>query len=177
MLDPVSPAAVVAGNVETSQCIVDALYGALRLQAASQGTMNNFTYGNERLQYYETIAGGAGAGPGFHGASGVQTHMTNSRLTDPEVLERRFPVLLRRFAFRSGSGGAGEFRGGDGLLRRVEFREAMTVAILSNHRRISPFGLAGGEPGQRGVNRIERRRGRLETLAATAEFTVQPGDC
>ena len=177
MLDPTWPRAVVAGNVETSQCIVDALYGALGLQAASQGTMNNFTFGNERLQYYETIAGGAGAGPAFHGASGVQTHMTNSRLTDPEVLERRFPVLLRRFAVRTGSGGAGEFRGGDGLLRRVEFREAMTVAILSNHRRVPPFGLAGGEPGQPGVNRLERRGGGLETLAATAEFAVQPGDC
>ncbi|MGB5103571.1 MAG: hydantoinase B/oxoprolinase family protein, partial [Steroidobacteraceae bacterium] len=177
MLDPTWPHAVVAGNVETSQCIVDALYGALGLQAASQGTMNNFTFGNERYQYYETIAGGAGAGPGFDGASGVQTHMTNSRLTDPEVLEHRFPVLLRRFALRAGSGGAGAYRGGDGLVRRVEFREAMTVAILSNHRRVAPFGLAGGEPGQPGVNLLERRGGGLETLAATAEFQVQPGDC
>jgi 5-oxoprolinase (ATP-hydrolysing) len=177
MLDPTWPRGVVAGNVETSQCIVDALYGALGLQAASQGTMNNLTFGNERYQYYETIAGGAGAGPGFDGASGVQTHMTNSRLTDPEVLERRFPVLLRQFALRSGSGGAGEFRGGDGLVRRIEFREAMTVAILSNHRRIRPFGLAGGEPGEAGVNRFEKRDGRLETLAATAEVAAEPGDC
>jgi 5-oxoprolinase (ATP-hydrolysing) len=177
MLDPTWPHAVVAGNVETSQCIVDALYGALGLQAASQGTMNNLTFGNERYQYYETIAGGAGAGPGFHGASGVQTHMTNSRLTDPEILERRFPVLLRRFALRPGSGGAGEFRGGDGLVRRLEFRETMTVAILSNHRRVPPFGLAGGRPGQPGVNRLERRGRGSETLAATAEVEVQPGDC
>ena len=177
LLDPTWPRAVVAGNVETSQCIVDALYGALGLQAAAQGTMNNFTFGNQRHQYYETIAGGAGAGPGFHGASGVQTHMTNSRLTDPEVLERRFPVLLRRFALRRGSGGAGEFRGGDGLVRRVEFREAMTAAILSNHRRVPPFGLAGGGGGRPGVNRLQRRAGGLETLPATAEFEVQPGDC
>jgi len=126
MLDPRWPSAVVAGNVETSQCIVDALYGALGLQAASQGTMNNFTFGNARYQYYETIAGGAGAGPGYDGASGVQTHMTNSRLTDPEVLESRFPVLLRRFAFRAGSGGSGRYRGGDGLIRTIEFREPMT---------------------------------------------------
>ncbi len=176
MLDPTYPHAVVAGNVETSQCIVDALYGALGLQAASQGTMNNFTFGNERYQYYETIAGGAGAGPGFDGASGVQTHMTNSRLTDPEVLESRFPVLLRRFSLRSGSGGGGEFRGGDGLVRCVEFREAMTAAILSNHRRVAPFGLAGGEPGQPGSNVVWRRDGRLETIAATAEVAVEPGD-
>jgi 5-oxoprolinase (ATP-hydrolysing) len=176
MLDPTSPHAVVAGNVETSQCIVDALYGALGLQAASQGTMNNLTFGNERYQYYETIAGGAGAGPGFAGASGVQTHMTNSRLTDPEVLEERFPVLLRRFAIRIGSGGAGEFRGGDGLVRCLEFREAMTAAILSNHRRIAPFGLEGGEPGQPGLNLLRHRDGRSETLAATAEVAVEPGE-
>src|SRR5512134_931939 len=157
MLDPVSPAAVVAGNVETSQCIVDALYGALGLQAASQGTMNNFTFGNERYQYYETIAGGAGAGPDFDGASGVQTHMTNSRLTDPEVLETRYPVLLREFSLRRGSGGAGRHRGGDGLVRCLEFREAMTVAILSNHRRVPPFGLAGGAPGLTGRNSVRRR--------------------
>jgi 5-oxoprolinase (ATP-hydrolysing) len=138
--------------------------------------MNNFTFGNQHYQYYETIAGGAGAGPGFDGASGVQTHMTNSRLTDPEVLEERFPVLLREFAIRTGSGGAGEFRGGDGLVRRVEFREAMTAAILSNHRRIAPFGLQGGAPGQPGANVVIRRDGRSETLAATVEVAVEPGD-
>jgi len=176
MLDPRSPGAVVAGNVETSQCVVDALYGALGLQAAAQGTMNNFTFGNERYQYYETIAGGSGAGPGYPGASGVQTHMTNSRLTDPEVLERRFPVLLREFSLRTGSGGAGAWRGGDGLVREVEFRESMTAAILSNHRRVPPFGLAGGMPGATGINRLQRRDGSSETVQATAEFAVDAGD-
>jgi 5-oxoprolinase (ATP-hydrolysing) len=176
MLDPQWPCAVVAGNVETSQCIVDALYGALGLQAAAQGTMNNFTFGNERYQYYETIAGGAGAGRDYDGASGVQTHMTNSRLTDPEVLESRFPVLLRRFALRTGSGGRGRHRGGDGLVRMIEFREPMTVAILSNHRRVAPFGLDGGEPAAPGINRWLRADGSLRSLAATAEIAVEAGD-
>ncbi|RPI15404.1 MAG: 5-oxoprolinase [Lysobacterales bacterium] len=176
MLDPRPPGAVVAGNVETSQCVVDALYGALGLQAAAQGTMNNLTFGNERHQYYETIAGGAGAGPGYDGASGVQTHMTNSRLTDPEVLERRHPVLVRRYSLRRGSGGPGAFRGGDGLVREIEFRERMTAAILSNHRRVPPFGLAGGEPGRVGVNVLVRRDGRSETLQASAEIEVDAGE-
>ncbi len=177
MLDPVAPAAVVAGNVETSQCIVDALYGALGLQAAAQGTMNNFTFGNARYQYYETIAGGAGAGPDFDGASGVQTHMTNSRLTDPEVLETRFPVLLREFSIRRGSGGAGRHRGGDGLVRRVEFREAMTANVLANHRRIAPFGVDGGAPGATGRNSVKRRGSTAsETVAATFGLAVEPGD-
>jgi 5-oxoprolinase (ATP-hydrolysing) len=176
MLDPAPPGAVVAGNVETSQCVVDALYGALGLQAAAQGTMNNFTFGNERYQYYETIAGGAGAGPGYHGASGVQTHMTNSRLTDPEVLERRFPVRLREFSLRAGSGGSGAFRGGDGLVREIEFLEPMTAAILANHRRVRPFGLDGGGPGAAGLDRLLRRDGSSETLPATAEFAVDAGD-
>ena len=176
MLDPHWPSAVVAGNVETSQCIVDALYGALGLQAASQGTMNNFTFGNARYQYYETIAGGAGAGPGYDGASGVQTHMTNSRLTDPEVLESRFPVLLRRFALRAGSGGIGRHRGGDGVIRTIEFREPMTAAILSNHRRVAPFGADGGGEGSKGVNRLLRSDGTSELLAATAEVGVEAGD-
>ncbi len=177
MLDPVPPAAVVAGNVETSQCIVDALYGALGLQAAAQGTMNNFTFGNDRYQYYETIAGGAGAGPDYDGASGVQTHMTNSRLTDPEVLETRFPVLLREFSIRTGSGGAGRHRGGDGLVRRIEFREPMTAAILSNHRRVAPFGMAGGDAGRPGRNSVRRRGGAAsELLAAAVDVAVEPGD-
>jgi 5-oxoprolinase (ATP-hydrolysing) len=176
LLDPRPPGAVVAGNVETSQCIVDALYGALGLQAAAQGTMNNFTFGNDRYQYYETIAGGSGAGPGYPGASGVQTHMTNSRLTDPEILERRFPVLIREFSLRSGSGGTGEFTGGDGLVREVEFLEPMSAAIVSNHRRIAPFGLAGGGPGRTGINRLLRRDGRSELLAATAGVEVGVGD-
>lgn len=176
MLDPMPPGAVVAGNVETSQCIVDAIYGGLQLQAASQGTMNNLTFGNEHYQYYETIAGGAGAGPDYDGASGVQTHMTNSRLTDPEVLETRFPVLLREFSIRPGSGGAGRQRGGDGLIRRLEFREAMSVAILSNHRRIAPFGLNGGHPGATGENRWLKIDGRSERLVASSEIRVQVGD-
>ncbi|MGH6968841.1 MAG: hydantoinase B/oxoprolinase family protein, partial [Stellaceae bacterium] len=141
MLSPRYPAAVVAGNVETSQCITDALYAALNALAASQGTMNNFTFGTARYQYYETVCGGAGAGPGFAGAAAVHTHMTNSRLTDPEVLEWRFPVLLESFAIRRGSGGAGQWRGGDGAVRRIRFREAMTAAILGDRRRIAPFGL------------------------------------
>ncbi|MGC1816999.1 MAG: hydantoinase B/oxoprolinase family protein, partial [Casimicrobiaceae bacterium] len=139
MLNPRYPAAVVAGNVETSQTVTDALYGALGVLAASQGTMNNFTFGNARYQYYETIAGGSGAGPGFDGASAVQTHMTNSRLTDPEVLEWRFPVRLEAFSIRRGSGGAGRHRGGDGTLRRVRFLEPMTAVMLANHRRVAPF--------------------------------------
>ena len=168
MLQPEFPAAVVAGNVETSQCITDALYGALGCMAASQGTMNNFTFGNERYQYYETIAGGAGAGEGYDGASAVQTHMTNSRLTDPEVLEWRYPVLLEDFAIRKGSGGEGRWRGGDGVIRRIRFLEPMTASILSNRRRIAPHGLAGGEAGMPGVNRIDHHDGattRLESCA------------
>ena len=176
MLDPRYPAAVVAGNVETSQCIVDALYGALGVLAASQGTMNNFTFGNEHHQYYETIAGGSGAGADFDGTSAVHTHMTNSRLTDPEVLELRFPVLLREFRVRAGSGGAGRHRGGDGTVRRIEFREAMTASILANHRRVPPFGLSGGKPGALGSNRVIRRDGDVEELPATASVRVAAGD-
>jgi 5-oxoprolinase (ATP-hydrolysing) len=167
---------VVAGNVETSQVVVDALYGALGVLAASQGTMNNFTFGDDRRQYYETICGGSGAGPGFDGASAVQTHMTNSRLTDPEVLELRFPVLVEDFAIRRGSGGQGEWRGGDGVVRRIRFREPMTAAILSNHRRIAPFGAAGGEPAVVGRNTVERSDGRVEALGATAAVEMSPGD-
>jgi 5-oxoprolinase (ATP-hydrolysing) len=176
LLNPVAPAAVVAGNVETSQCVVDALYGALGTMAAAQGTMNNLTFGNARYQYYETICGGAGAGPGFDGESAVHTHMTNSRLTDPEVLESRYPVLLKRFEIRRGSGGAGAFRGGDGAIREIEFREAMTAAILSNHRSVAPFGMAGGEPGSPGINRVRRADGTEERLAASAEIAVASGD-
>ena len=137
MLNPRHPAAVVAGNVETSQCITDALYGALGVLAAAQGTMNNFTFGNDRYQYYETICGGSGAGPDFDGTSAVHTHMTNSRLTDPEVLEWRYPVLLESHRINRGSGGAGRHRGGDGTIRRIRFLEAMSAALLvqSSHRR------------------------------------------
>ncbi|GAA4213452.1 hydantoinase B/oxoprolinase family protein [Sphingomonas endophytica] len=176
MLNPRFPAAVVAGNVETSQVITDALLGALGVMAASQGTMNNFTFGDATRQYYETIAGGAGAGPGFAGASAVQTHMTNSRLTDPEILETRFPVLLEAFAIRRGSGGAGEWRGGDGAVRRVRFRAPMRANILSNRRVVAPFGLHGGGDGALGINRIERADGRVEPLAATASADMAPGD-
>ena len=176
MLNPRYPAAVVAGNVETSQAVTDALFGAFGALAASQGTMNNFTFGNDRYQYYETIAGGAGAGPGFAGASAVQTHMTNSRLTDPEVLEARFPVLLEEFAIRRGSGGAGQWCGGDGAVRRLRFLEPMQAGILSGRRRTAPFGLAGGGEGARGINRLERSSGEVEVLDSTASVAVLPGD-
>jgi 5-oxoprolinase (ATP-hydrolysing) len=176
LLNPRRGAAVVAGNVETSQIVVDALYGALGVLAASQGTMNNFTFGDDRHQYYETICGGAGAGPGFDGASAVQTHMTNSRLTDPEVLESRFPVLVEQFSVRRGSGGGGAHKGGDGVVRRLRFCAPMTAAILSNRRATAPFGLKGGADGARGVNRVERAHGRVDTLAATGETQVAPGD-
>jgi 5-oxoprolinase (ATP-hydrolysing) len=168
MLNPVSPAAVVAGNVETSQTITDALYGALGVLAASQGTMNNFTFGDGERQYYETVAGGSGAGPGFDGADAVQTHMTNSRLTDPEVLEWRFPVLVDSFAIRRGSGGRGRHRGGEGAVRRIRFRKAMTAAILSGRRVVPPFGMAGGAPAETGRNAVIRADGRIEALAGTA---------
>jgi 5-oxoprolinase (ATP-hydrolysing) len=176
MLRPAYPAAVVAGNVETSQAVTDALFGAFGALAASQGTMNNFTFGTDRYQYYETIAGGAGAGSGFAGASAVQTHMTNSRLTDPEILESRFPVLLESFAIRHGSGGAGQWRGGDGAVRRLRFLEPMQVGILANRRRTAPFGLAGGGDALPGINRVERSSGAAEILPATASVTVSAGD-
>ncbi|MBI4967459.1 MAG: hydantoinase B/oxoprolinase family protein [Rhodospirillales bacterium] len=176
LLNPRPPAAVVAGNVETSQCVTDALYGALGMLAGAQGTMNNFTFGDDRHQYYETICGGAGAGPGFAGQHAVQTHMTNSRLTDPEVLEWRFPVVLDGFAIRRGSGGTGRWPGGDGVVRRIRFRRAMTAAILSGHRRVPPFGLDGGGPGALGINRVERADGTVERLAGTAIVAMNPGD-
>ncbi|MFM8610833.1 MAG: hydantoinase B/oxoprolinase family protein [Burkholderiaceae bacterium] len=186
MLNPNPPASVVAGNVETSSCITNALFGALGVMAASQCTMNNFTFGNARHQYYETISGGSGAGArigadgqvtgGFDGTSVVQTHMTNSRLTDPEVLEFRFPVRLESYEIRKGSGGAGRFRGGDGGVRRVRFLEAMTASILSNGRVHPPFGMAGGQPGAPGINRVVRADGRVETLAHIGSAEMQPGD-
>ena len=176
MLSPRYPAAVVAGNVETSQCITDALYGALGTMAAAQGTMNNFTFGNAHHQYYETICGGSGAGPGFAGADAVHTHMTNTRLTDAEVLEWRFPVLLESFSIRRGSGGAGRWRGGDGVIRRLRFLEAMTAAILSGRRRVPPFGLDGGEPGAVGRNWVERTDGTREAFGGTHAVAMQPGD-
>ena len=176
MLCPRHPAAVVAGNVETSQAITDALYGAFGAMAAAQGTMNNLTFGNEIHQYYETIAGGSGAGNGFAGASAVQTHMTNSRLTDPEVLESRFPVLLESFSIRAGSGGDGRWRGGNGTERIISFRAPMSVSILSNRRRVPPFGLAGGGSGGVGENAILRADGRVEPLGSTATADMAAGD-
>jgi len=176
MLNPNPPGAVVAGNVETSSCVTNALYGALGVLAASQCTMNNFTFGNERHQYYETISGGSGAGPGFDGTSAVQTHMTNSRLTDPEVLEFRYPVLLQSHAIRRGSGGAGRWHGGDGAVRRIEFLERMTASILSNGRKVPAFGLDGGEPGALGINRVEHRDGRIEPLGHIGSTVMEPGD-
>ena len=176
MLKPRYPAAVVAGNVETSQAVTDALYGALGVLAAAQGTMNNFTFGDEHYQYYETISGGAGAGPDFDGASVVQTHMTNSRLTDPEVLEWRFPVRIELYCIRRGSGGAGRQRGGDGGERRVRFLKPMTAAMLANRRRIPPFGAAGGSPGAVGRNWVERADGAREEFGATFEVQMQAGD-
>ena len=176
MLRPQAPAAVVAGNVETSQIITDALFGALGVLAASEGTMNNFTFGNTAHQYYETICGGAGAGNSFAGASAVQTHMTNSRLTDPEVLESRFPVLVEEFGTRHCSGGKGHWPGGDGVIRRVRFRQAMTASLLSGRRRTRPFGLAGGSDALPGSARVERSDGRVETLAACDRAELAPGD-
>ncbi|KAA5604868.1 5-oxoprolinase [Roseospira marina] len=176
MLNPAYPAAVVAGNVETSQAVVDCLYGALGVLASAQGTMNNLTFGNAHYQYYETICGGAGAGLDHDGASAVHTHMTNSRLTDPEVLEFRFPVLVDDFRVRAGSGGAGAQRGGDGVVRRLRFREAMTAAILSNRRRVPPFGLHGGADGACGRNTVERADGTVEELGPTDSTAMAPGD-
>jgi 5-oxoprolinase (ATP-hydrolysing) len=186
MLNPNPPASVVAGNVETSMCITNAIYGALGVMAASQCTMNNFTFGNDRHQYYETISGGSGAGGvyddkgelcgGFDGTSVVQAHMTNSRLTDPEVLEFRYPVRLDSYEIREGSGGAGRWTGGNGGVRRVRFLEPMTASILSNGRRNGAFGMAGGSPGQVGVNRVVRADGKAETLDHIGSAQMQPGD-
>ncbi len=176
MLAPEYPAAVVAGNVETSQAVTGALYAALGIQAEGSGTMNNVTFGNDRHQYYETVASGSGAGDGFDGTSVVQTHMTNSRLTDPEVLEWRFPVRLEEFAIRAGSGGRGRWRGGDGAVRRLRFLEPMTVSTLSGHRRVPPYGMAGGQPGALGSNRVERVDGDEIALAGCDLVDVEPGD-
>ena len=176
MLNPVYPAAVVAGNVETSQAITDALFGALGIMGAAQGTMNNFTFGNNNHQYYETICGGGGAGENYKGADGVHTNMTNTRLTDPEILEWRFPVLLESFSLRRGSGGAGKFRGGDGVIRRVKFLEGMTASILSGHREIPPYGMAGGEPGKIGHNYVIRNDGSKEELLGTDSTEVEEND-
>jgi 5-oxoprolinase (ATP-hydrolysing) len=176
MLNPRYPAAVVAGNVETSQSITETLYGALGVMASSQGTMNNFTFGNDQHQYYETICGGSGAGPDFDGTDAIHTHMTNTRLTDPEILEWRHPVILESFAIRAGSGGKGAHKGGCGVVRRVRFLEAMTASILSDHRRVPPFGVNGGEPGQVGRNWVVRGDGSIEELAGADRTEMKLGD-
>ncbi|HQS64489.1 MAG TPA: hydantoinase B/oxoprolinase family protein, partial [Acidovorax defluvii] len=186
MLNPLPPAAVVAGNVETSTCITNALLGALGVMAASQCTMNNFTFGNASHQYYETISGGSGAGGvfddagalvgGFGGTSVVQTHMTNSRLTDPEILEFRFPVRLDSFAIRANSGGGGRWAGGNGGVRRIRFLAPMTASILSNGRHRGAFGMDGGKPGAPGVNKVVRANGRVELLDHIGQAEMQPGD-
>jgi 5-oxoprolinase (ATP-hydrolysing) len=176
LLDPSPGAAVVGGNVLTSQRITDVVLKAFGVAAASQGCMNNFTFGNHRFGYYETIGGGAGAGPTWHGQTGVHTHMTNTRITDPEILERRYPVLLRQFAIRKNSGGRGKFNGGDGLVREVEFLESLNAAILSERRVFAPFGLEGGQAGARGVNLFIPKHGRKINLGAKNEIAVEPGD-
>jgi 5-oxoprolinase (ATP-hydrolysing) len=176
LLDPSPKAAVVGGNVLTSQRIVDVVLKAFNVAAASQGCMNNFTFGNDRFGYYETIGGGAGAGPHWHGQSGVHTHMTNTRITDPEILERRYPVLLREFSLRRESGGKGTFNGGDGLMREVEFLEPLNAAILSERRIYAPYGLAGGGSGQCGKNLLIKKDGRTIDLGGKGEVKVDIGD-
>ena len=176
MLAPKYPAAVAAGNVETSQALVDALFGALGVAAESQGTMNNVLFGNERHQYYETVCGGAGAGPGYDGTSAVHTNMTNTRLTDPEILEWRYPVVLESFGINRGSGGAGRWRGGDGSVRRIRFLESMDLTVLSQHRIVAPYGLGGGEDGRCGRNWVERTDGTRDEMTGQDHRHVDPGD-
>ena len=176
MLAPKYPAAVAAGNVETSQALVDALFGALGVAAESQGTMNNILFGNDRHQYYETVCGGAGAGPGYDGTSAVHTNMTNTRLTDPEILEWRYPVVLESFGINRGSGGAGRWRGGDGSVRRIRFLEAMDLTVLSQHRIVAPYGLAGGEDGRCGRNWVERTDGTRDEMTGQDHRHVGVGD-
>ena len=176
MLNPHFPAATVAGNVETSQCITDAIIGALGVMAASYGTMNNFTFGNDQYQYYETVSGGTGAGPTFNGCDTVQAHMTNSRLTDPEILEWRYPVRVDEHSIRKGSGGAGKWQGGNGATRKIRFLEPMTAAILAGHRRVPPFGMDGGSAGGLGANWVERVDGSRTPLGFSDETEMQAGD-
>ena len=176
LLSPSEHAAVAAGNVLTSQRLTDVILKAFGVCAGSQGCMNNLTFGDADFGYYETIGGGAGAGPGWHGQSGVHTHMTNTRITDPEILESRYPVLLREFSIRQGSGGAGLFRGGDGLIREIEFLKPLNVAILSERRVYPPYGMEGGEPGALGKNIFLRSNGLSMDLGGKNEIHAQPGD-
>jgi len=175
-LSPRPGAAVVAGNTEVSQATCNALFGAIGAIACSQATMNNFLFGDATRQYYETICGGTGAGPGFDGTSAIQTHMTNTRMTDPEVLELRYPVRLELFGIRRGSGGAGQWHGGDGAVRRVRFLEPMTAVIVSSRRNVAPFGLAGGADGAVGRQWVERADGAREVLTGTDSAELRPGD-
>jgi 5-oxoprolinase (ATP-hydrolysing) len=175
LLNPRAPAAVIAGNTEVSQSACNALYGALGVVAAAQGTMNNFIWGNEAFQNYETICGGTGAGPGFNGCDAVQSHMTNTRMTDPEVLEKRFPVRLEELSIRHGSGGAGEWRGGDGAVRRLRFLAPVTVTTLCGSRKVAPFGVAGGKPGALGENLVHWPDGRTDRLAGNDECNLPAG--
>jgi 5-oxoprolinase (ATP-hydrolysing) len=176
MLSPEYPAAVVAGNVETSQVVTNCLFGALGALAAAQGSMNNLNFGNAKYQYYETICSGSPAGPGFSGTDAVHTHMTNTRLTDPEVLEFRYPVLLEDFHIRPGSGGRGRWNAGDGVRRTIRFLEKMDCTILSGQRRVRPFGLAGGEAGEIGENSVRRNDGRVEKLAGSDATVIDAGE-
>ena len=176
MLSPEYPSAVVAGNVETSQAVTNCLFGALGALAAAQGTMNNLNFGNATHQYYETICSGSPAGPGFPGTDAVHTHMTNTRLTDPEVLEFRYPVVLEDFRIRKGSGGRGQWNAGDGVRRTIRFLEQMDCTILSGHRRVRPFGLAGGEAGQIGENWVRRNDARMERLKGADATVIDAGE-
>ncbi len=176
LMNPRYPAAVISGNTEVSQAIADALYGALGVIAGSQGTMNNFVYGNDQWQNYETICGGTGAGNGFDGCSAVHSHMTNTRMTDPEVLEARFPVRVRRFAIRKGSGGTGQWNGGDGIVRELEFLTPMTVTVLSSHRKTRAFGMQGGSEGAPGANAVRRADGTIQRLSGNDQANLAPGD-
>ena len=176
MIAPAYPAAVMAGNIEVSQAVANALYGALGVMAASQGTMNNVFYGNDRYQSYDTVCGGTGAGPDHPGADAVHSHMTNTRMTDPEILELRFPVRVEEFSIRAGSGGAGKQRGGGGVVRKLRFLEPMSLTILSSHRVVPPFGLAGGKPGQCGNNYVVRADGDFLQLKGDDEVAMDAGD-
>lgn len=176
MINPDYPAAVISGNTEVSQAIADTLYGALGILAGSQATMNNFVYGNETYQNYETICGGTGAGDGFNGASAVHSHMTNTRMTDPKILENRFPVRLHEFSIRTASGGTGAFKGGEGIVRKLEFLIPMTVTVLSSHRKTRAFGIDGGGAGQTGENAVIRKNGGIEPLASNDHCEMEPGD-
>ncbi|MGY9107230.1 MAG: hydantoinase B/oxoprolinase family protein, partial [Alphaproteobacteria bacterium] len=176
MINPQYPGAVISGNTETAQVLVDTLFGALSIAAASQGTMNNFIFGNDVHQYYETICGGSGATHEGHGTDAVHTHMTNSRLTDPEILEWRFPVILESFSIRKGSGGTGQMHGGNGVIRRVRFLEALKANLLSGHRRIPPYGLAGGGDAKVGSNTVEHADGSITRLSGTDQIKLKVGD-